>query len=216
MLPRRWTLHQTDTLPTQARWHPEIGNSLVEGAKKALQECGVKPENIVETEVPGSFELPLAARYMALSGTVSGGLSTPLASGARAAREGWAPAALVPLAHYSRSLKVAPRTANAAARAQSPILPSHSHVPRLRFPMPHSSARLSPGLQSPSGAIPRLPIPLAKLNLNRPRHLPALRTTAEAPPLCPTPSPLLDSLRRSAGGCHHPDRHPDQGRHVPL
>mmetsp|Transcript_30090 Transcript_30090/g.97075 ORF Transcript_30090/g.97075 Transcript_30090/m.97075 type:complete len:219 (+) Transcript_30090:37-693(+) len=54
----------------RARWHPEIGNSLVEGAKKALQECGVKPENIVETEVPGSFELPLAARYMALSGTV--------------------------------------------------------------------------------------------------------------------------------------------------
>ena len=54
----------------QARWHPEIGDSLVNGAKKAMEECGVKPENIIETEVPGSFELPLAARYMALSGTV--------------------------------------------------------------------------------------------------------------------------------------------------
>lgn len=33
-------------------------------------ECGVKPENIVETEVPGSYELPLACRYMAISGKV--------------------------------------------------------------------------------------------------------------------------------------------------
>ena len=30
----------------------------------------MKDENIFETEVPGSFELPLAARFLALSGTV--------------------------------------------------------------------------------------------------------------------------------------------------
>jgi len=54
----------------KARWHEETCNNLVNGAKAALSECGVKEENIVETEVPGSFELPLAARYLALSGTV--------------------------------------------------------------------------------------------------------------------------------------------------
>jgi len=54
----------------KARWHPEMSDSLIAGAKEALAACGVKEENIVETEVPGSYELPLAARYMALSGSV--------------------------------------------------------------------------------------------------------------------------------------------------
>ena len=35
-----------------------------------MLECNVKEENIFETEVPGSFELPLAAKFLALSGTV--------------------------------------------------------------------------------------------------------------------------------------------------
>ena len=54
----------------KARWHPDICDSLAEGAKASLKKCGVKDENIIESEVPGSFELPLAARYMALSGSV--------------------------------------------------------------------------------------------------------------------------------------------------
>ncbi|KAL3913501.1 MAG: hypothetical protein SGPRY_007958, partial [Prymnesium sp.] len=55
----------------KARWHEPTVDALIAGAKRAmLEECGVKSENIVETEVPGSFELPLAARYLALSGTV--------------------------------------------------------------------------------------------------------------------------------------------------
>mmetsp|Transcript_35346 Transcript_35346/g.92904 ORF Transcript_35346/g.92904 Transcript_35346/m.92904 type:complete len:227 (+) Transcript_35346:56-736(+) len=55
----------------RARWHEETIDALAAGAKKAMmEECGVKEENIIETEVPGSFELPLAARYLALSGTV--------------------------------------------------------------------------------------------------------------------------------------------------
>jgi len=54
----------------KARWHDGIIGSLTDGAKAALIECGVKEENIIETEVPGSFELPLASRYLALSGTV--------------------------------------------------------------------------------------------------------------------------------------------------
>ena len=54
----------------KARWHEDITDELVAGIKTALKECGVADENIVLSEVPGSFELPLATRYMALSGTV--------------------------------------------------------------------------------------------------------------------------------------------------
>jgi 6,7-dimethyl-8-ribityllumazine synthase len=36
----------------------------------------VKDENIFETTVPGSFELPLAARFLALSGTVDAIVAT--------------------------------------------------------------------------------------------------------------------------------------------
>ena len=54
----------------RARWHDEVGNNLLNGVKQALTESGVKEENIIESEVPGSFELPLASRFLALSGKV--------------------------------------------------------------------------------------------------------------------------------------------------
>jgi len=54
----------------KTRWNDEHVNNLVSGIKKSLEECKVEEDNIFETEVPGSFELPLAARYLALSGTV--------------------------------------------------------------------------------------------------------------------------------------------------
>ena len=54
----------------RTRWNDEDVTRLVDGAKKALKECNVDDDNIFETEVPGSFELPLAAKYLALSGTV--------------------------------------------------------------------------------------------------------------------------------------------------
>ena len=54
----------------RTRWNDEHVSNLVTGCKKALADCNVKDENIFETEVPGSFELPLAARFLALSGTV--------------------------------------------------------------------------------------------------------------------------------------------------
>merc|ERR1712087_169767 len=38
--------------------------------------CGVQDENIFETEVPGAYELPLAARFLALSGTVDAIITT--------------------------------------------------------------------------------------------------------------------------------------------
>ena len=54
----------------RTRWNKENVDNLVKGCRKALTECKVKEENIFETEVPGSYELPLAARFLALSGTV--------------------------------------------------------------------------------------------------------------------------------------------------
>jgi len=54
----------------RTRWNEEHVTNLVEGARQALGECNVNPDNIFETEVPGAFELPYAARLLALSGTV--------------------------------------------------------------------------------------------------------------------------------------------------
>lgn len=54
----------------RTRWNDEHVSNLVTGCKKALKECNVQEENIFETSVPGSYELPLAARFLALSGTV--------------------------------------------------------------------------------------------------------------------------------------------------
>eukprot|EP00612_Vaucheria_litorea_P005560 CAMPEP_0171461212 /NCGR_PEP_ID=MMETSP0945-20130129/5755_1 /TAXON_ID=109269 /ORGANISM="Vaucheria litorea, Strain CCMP2940" /LENGTH=186 /DNA_ID=CAMNT_0011987523 /DNA_START=127 /DNA_END=687 /DNA_ORIENTATION=+ len=54
----------------KTRWNNEIVTELDKGVKEALDKCNVKKENIFETEVPGAFELPLAARFLALSQTV--------------------------------------------------------------------------------------------------------------------------------------------------
>lgn len=54
----------------RTRWNDEHVTNLVNGARKALLECNVTEDNIFETEVPGSFELPLAAKWLAMSGTV--------------------------------------------------------------------------------------------------------------------------------------------------
>lgn len=49
-----------------ASWHAEVIDGLHSGARRALAECGV--ENVVEVRVPGSFELPVAARRLADAG----------------------------------------------------------------------------------------------------------------------------------------------------
>ncbi|GKY98939.1 hypothetical protein MPSEU_000849700 [Mayamaea pseudoterrestris] len=54
----------------RTRWNDEHVGSLVKACRTALKECKVEDSNIFETTVPGSFELPLAARFLALSGTV--------------------------------------------------------------------------------------------------------------------------------------------------
>eukprot|EP00542_Grammatophora_oceanica_P018003 CAMPEP_0194048566 /NCGR_PEP_ID=MMETSP0009_2-20130614/27710_1 /TAXON_ID=210454 /ORGANISM="Grammatophora oceanica, Strain CCMP 410" /LENGTH=225 /DNA_ID=CAMNT_0038694479 /DNA_START=13 /DNA_END=690 /DNA_ORIENTATION=+ len=60
----------------RTRWNNDFVDSLVEGTRQALKECNVKDENVFETSVPGSFELPLAARFLALSGTVDAIVTT--------------------------------------------------------------------------------------------------------------------------------------------
>jgi len=54
----------------RTRWNDEDVTRLVDGTRKALTECKVTDENIFETEVPGAFELPYAAKLLAMSGTV--------------------------------------------------------------------------------------------------------------------------------------------------
>lgn len=50
-----------------SRFNPEIGERLLEGARRALAEAGVRPGATDEVRVPGAFELPWTARAMALS-----------------------------------------------------------------------------------------------------------------------------------------------------
>ncbi|CAB9499798.1 7-dimethyl-8-ribityllumazine synthase [Seminavis robusta] len=54
----------------RTRWNDEHVTNLVNGIKEGLKECKVAEASVFETSVPGAFELPLAARFLALSGTV--------------------------------------------------------------------------------------------------------------------------------------------------
>jgi 6,7-dimethyl-8-ribityllumazine synthase len=48
-----------------AEWNEEITEPLFQGVRDALIQLGVKKSNIIRKSVPGSFELPLAAQWMA-------------------------------------------------------------------------------------------------------------------------------------------------------
>jgi len=50
----------------RASWHAEVMAGLAAGARRAVADCGVS--DVVEIEVPGSFELPVAAARLAASG----------------------------------------------------------------------------------------------------------------------------------------------------
>jgi len=54
----------------RTRWNTEYVDKLVDGVKQGLTDCKVEDESVFETSVPGAFELPMAARFLALSGTV--------------------------------------------------------------------------------------------------------------------------------------------------
>ncbi|WP_029287291.1 6,7-dimethyl-8-ribityllumazine synthase [Cellulomonas sp. HZM] len=49
-----------------ASWHDEVMDGLLAGARRALAEAGVT--TVREVRVPGTFELPVAARAAAVSG----------------------------------------------------------------------------------------------------------------------------------------------------
>jgi 6,7-dimethyl-8-ribityllumazine synthase len=52
------------------RFYVELAERLVTGAQRAFAEAGFDPADVYE--VPGAFELPLAARYLADSGRYAG------------------------------------------------------------------------------------------------------------------------------------------------
>jgi 6,7-dimethyl-8-ribityllumazine synthase len=47
-----------------SKWNEEITQSLYNGCRKTLLEFGVKKKNILYVEVPGSYELPGAAKMI--------------------------------------------------------------------------------------------------------------------------------------------------------
>lgn len=55
-----------------AGFYAELAERLVAGARRAFTEAGVGDELIDEFDVPGSFELPLAAKSCAGSGRYAG------------------------------------------------------------------------------------------------------------------------------------------------
>jgi len=50
-----------------ARWNEDIVKSLYQGVNASLYECGVNPANVFTTYVPGSYELPITAKFLAAS-----------------------------------------------------------------------------------------------------------------------------------------------------
>jgi 6,7-dimethyl-8-ribityllumazine synthase len=52
-----------------ARFYEDLADKLVEGARRVLEEAG---GSVVVHDVPGAFELPLAAKYCAESGRYAG------------------------------------------------------------------------------------------------------------------------------------------------
>jgi 6,7-dimethyl-8-ribityllumazine synthase len=49
-----------------ARWHEKVMDGLLDGARRALDELGIEERAVLR--VPGSFELPVAARALAVRG----------------------------------------------------------------------------------------------------------------------------------------------------
>jgi 6,7-dimethyl-8-ribityllumazine synthase len=49
-----------------AQWHTAVMDGLLDGARRALRDCGV--DDVTEVRVPGTFELPVAAARLADAG----------------------------------------------------------------------------------------------------------------------------------------------------
>lgn len=55
-----------------ARWYAEVTDRLLDAALATLAEAGVRDDDVVVVEVPGCFELPQAATWMARAGLADG------------------------------------------------------------------------------------------------------------------------------------------------
>jgi 6,7-dimethyl-8-ribityllumazine synthase len=55
-----------------ARFYEDLAERLISGAHEVLAEAGVAPDDIDTFDVPGAFELPLAAQFAAESGRYDG------------------------------------------------------------------------------------------------------------------------------------------------
>lgn len=53
-----------------SEWNKDITHTLLSGAINTLRKHGASEDNIKITHIPGSFELPLAAQFMAEAGEV--------------------------------------------------------------------------------------------------------------------------------------------------
>ncbi|KAL8843634.1 MAG: hypothetical protein Q9170_000138 [Blastenia crenularia] len=75
---------KAQTFDVHARWNTAVISALVAGARKALIGSGVKKENVVVQDVPGSYELPYAVQrlYSAsqIQSSTSADTSTPSAT----------------------------------------------------------------------------------------------------------------------------------------
>lgn len=47
-----------------SEWHPEVTEELYEGSVRKLLQHGVRKENIIRKNSPGSFELPLTSQFL--------------------------------------------------------------------------------------------------------------------------------------------------------
>jgi 6,7-dimethyl-8-ribityllumazine synthase len=68
--------HQQDrVVMVVSKWNTEVTEALFRGAKQVLSEQGLRPENMLRFDVPGSFELPMGAdlafnKYPKLDGVI--------------------------------------------------------------------------------------------------------------------------------------------------
>lgn len=53
-----------------ARFYHDLTEQMIDGAKRALRACGVSDRDVVLLDVPGCYELPLAALKMLQNGEV--------------------------------------------------------------------------------------------------------------------------------------------------
>lgn len=55
-----------------SEWNDSITSNLLKGALSALEDNGVRSENIIVKNVPGAFELPLGAQWLCEDSSIDG------------------------------------------------------------------------------------------------------------------------------------------------